>query len=173
MELSVLTIFSRLEHKERNMNKRVKFLAVMAAAFVIGMSVNNYAMSSVPSNFKVGIIDIQKVVGSSNQVKALKKEQQAKTQEIVKFVETARKDVASITDEKKKKTVEDKYNKELVAKKDKMEKEYASKLSAIDASISKTVQDQAKAGNYDVVLAKGVVLYGGDDLTEAVVKALK
>lgn len=155
------------------MNKRVKFLAVMAAAFVIGMSVNNYAMSSVPSNFKVGIIDIQKVVGSSNQVKALKKEQQAKTQEIVKFVETARKDVASITDEKKKKTVEDKYNKELVAKKDKMEKEYASKLSAIDASISKTVQDQAKAGNYDVVLAKGVVLYGGDDLTEAVVKALK
>lgn len=155
------------------MNKRVNFLAVTVAAFVIGMSVNNYAMSSVPSNFKVGIIDIQKVVGSSTQVKALKKEQQAKTQEIVKFVEGARKDVASIADEKKKKTAEDKYNKELVAKKDKMEKEYATKLSAIDASISKTVQDQAKAGNYDVVLAKGIVLYGGDDLTEAVVKALK
>lgn len=155
------------------MNNRVKFLTVGVAAFVIGMSINNYAMSSVPSNFKVGVIDIQKVVASSGQVKALKKEQQAKTQDIVKFVEKARKDVASITDEKKKKTVEDKYNKELVAKKDQMEKEYSSKLSDIDASITKTVQDQAKAGNFDVVLAKGVVLYGGEDFTETVVKALK
>ena len=33
--------------------------------------------------------------------------------------------------------------------------------------------EQAKAGNYDVVLAKGVVLYGGTDITEAVKKAVK
>lgn len=155
------------------MNKNVKLLTVGLAAFVIGVSVNNYAISDVPSNYKVAIVDVQQVVASSAQVKNLKKEQQAKTDELVKFVEKARKDVAAVTDEKKKKALEDKYTKELDAKKEKLEKDYISKLSAIDTSISKTVEAQAKANNYNLVLAKGVVLYGGEDITDVIIKAVK
>ena len=113
------------------------------------------------------------VVNSSSQVQALKKEQQAKTKEIVAFVEKARKDVAATTDVKKKQALEDKYNKELNAKKSAMDKNYATKLTAIDAAISKQIEVQAKAGGYDIVLAKGVVLYGGSDITDAVKKAVK
>ena len=40
-------------------------------------------------------------------------------------------------------------------------------------SISKQIEAQAKAGGYDIVLAKGAVLYGGSDITEAVKKAVK
>lgn len=116
---------------------------------------------------------MQQVVASSSQVKTLKKEQQAKASEIIKYVEKARKDVASVTDEKKKKALEDKYNKELVSKRDKLEKDYASKLSAIDKSISDKIAVEAKNGGYDVVLAKGVVLYGGTDITSNVIKAVK
>ena len=54
-----------------------------------------------------------------------------------------------------------------------MDKNYTAKLTAIDNAISAKVAEQAKAGNYDVVLAKGVVLYGGTDITEAVKKAVK
>ena len=132
------------------MNKNVKFLTIGLAAFVIGFSVNNFAMSEVPANYKVAVVDIAQVVASSAQVKNLKKEQQAKADELVKFVEKARKDVAAASDEKKKKELEEKYSKELVSKKEKMEKEYVNKLSAIDASISKTVNEQAKAGNYNL-----------------------
>ena len=74
---------------------------------------------------------------------------------------------------KKKKELEAKYSKELQSKKEKMEKEYVSKLSAIDDSISNTVKEQAKVGKYDLVLAKGVVLVGGDDITKEVIKAVK
>ena len=155
------------------MNKNVKFLTIGLAAFVIGFSVNNFAMSEVPANYKVAVVDIAQVVANSTQVKNMKKEQQAKADELVKFVDKARKDVAAVTDEKKKKELEEKYSKELIAKKDKMEKEYVDKLSAIDSSISKKVEEQAKAGNYDIVLAKGAVLYGGEDLTQAVIKAVK
>lgn len=155
------------------MNKNVKLLTVGLAAFVIGLTVNNYAMSDVPANYKVAIVDVQQVVANSSQVKNLKKEQQAKTDELVKFVEKARKDVAAVSDEKKKKALEDKYTKELNAKKDKLEKDYISKLSAIDTSISKTVEAQAKANNYNLVLAKGVVLYGGEDITDVIIKAVK
>lgn len=155
------------------MKKNVKFLAVALAAFAIGFSANNFAVSDVPSNFRVAIVDIQEVVASSAQVKALKKEQQTKADELVKFVEKARKDVSAQTDEKKKKDLEAKYSKELQAKRDKMEKDYVAKLQAIDDSISKTVKEQAKVGNYDLVLAKGVVLSGGEDITSAVIKVVK
>ncbi len=155
------------------MNKNLKFLTVSLAAFVIGFSVNNFAMSDVPSNFKVAVVDVPLVVSSSTQVKNLKKEQEAKTQELVKYVENARKNIAASSDEKKKKDLEAKYSKELQARKEKMEKEYVAKLSAIDASISKTVNAQAKAGGYNLVLAKNVVLHGGEDITQAVIKAVK
>ena len=142
------------------MNKKVKFLTVGLAAFVIGFAANNFAMSDVPANYKVAVVDIPQVVSSSAQVKNLKKEQQAK-------------DVAAVSDETKKKDLETKYTKELQTKREKMEKEYLTKLSAIDDNISKTVETQAKEGGYNLVLAKGVVLHGGEDITQAVIKALK
>ena len=155
------------------MNKKVKFLTVGLAAFVIGFAANNLAMSDVPANYKVAVVDIPQVVSSSAQIKNLKKEQQAKVDELVKFVEKARKDVAAVSDETKKKDLETNYTKELQTKKEKIEKEYLTKLSAIDATISKTVETQAKEGGYNLVLAKGVVLHGGEDITQAVIKALK
>lgn len=143
------------------------------AAFVVGMSFNNFAMSDVPPSYKVAVVDVSRVVASSAQVKALKKEQQAKATEIVKYVENARKDVASVTDEKKKKALEEKYSKELMTKREKLEKEYTTKLTAIDKNISSTITTQAKAKNYNIVLAKGVVLYGGDDITADIIKVVK
>lgn len=155
------------------MNNKLKFLVVGLSTFVIGLSVNNFAMSDVPPNIKIAVVDVSKVVNSSSQVAALKKEQQAKAQDIVNFVDKARKEVAATTDAKKKKTLEDKYNKELNAKKEAMDKNYAAKLNAIDNTIASKINDQAKAGSYDLVLAKGVVLYGGSDITDAVIKAVK
>jgi|GEM_PF-645530 len=155
------------------MSNKIKFLVVGLSTFIVGLSVSNFAMSDVPSNFRVATVDVQKVVNSSSQVEALKKEQQAKAEELIKFVENARKDVAAQTDEKKKKSLEEKYNKELNTKKEAMDKNYATKLSNIDAAISKQIDAQAKAGNYDLVLAKGVVLSGGTDITDTIIKVVK
>lgn len=121
----------------------------------------------------IAIVDVPQVVAASSQVQNLKKEQQAKTEEIVKFIEKARKDVASITDADKKKAAEEKYTKELQAKKTKMDNDYAAKLKTIDASISKSIEEQAKLKGYDVVLSKGIVLYGGQDITNEIIKIVK
>ena len=121
----------------------------------------------------VALVDVPQVVNASAQVQALKKEQQAKADEIMKFIEKARKDIASMTDANKKKAADEKYTKELQAKKDKMDKDYAEKLKAIDASISQQIESHAKAQGYDVVLSKGIVLYGGKDITEDIKKVVK
>lgn len=151
------------------MNKTLGLLAVSLLAAGC-LSFNSAVMAK---DFTVAVVDVPQVVTSSAQVQALKKEQQAKAEELVKFIENARKDVASITDSSKKKATEEKYSKELQTKKEKIELEYASKLKAIDASISKQIETQAKAQGYDVVLSKGVVLYGGKDITSEIVKVVK
>lgn len=153
------------------MNNKIKILAVGLLTFASGIAFSNFAMSDVPS--KIAVVDVQEVVNSSSQVQALKKEQQTKMKEVVSFVEKARKEVAATTDVKKKQALEEKYNKELNTKKTAMDKNYADKLTAIDSTISKQIEAQAKAGGYDIVLAKGVVLYGGSDITDAVKKAVK
>lgn len=148
------------------MKNRIKILTV-TAAIIAGLSFN--------AAFAGGIacVDVQKVVSASSQVQALKKEQQKKTKDLIAFIEKARKDVAAVSDTKKKQALEEKYNKELVAKKEKMDKEYASKLKSIEDSISKVIAEQAKAKGYDMVITKGIVLYGGNDITSDIIKAVK
>ncbi len=140
--------------------------SVVTIAFLANLASVSYAAG-------IAVVDVPAVVNASAQVQALKKDQQTKAQEIVKFVEKARKDVAGITDANKKKAAEEKYNKELMAKREKMDKEYAQKLQALDQSISDQITSKAKADGYDVVLSKGVVLYGGKDITEELIKVIK
>ena len=54
-----------------------------------------------------------------------------------------------------------------------MDADYAAKLKAIDESISAQIAAKAKADGYDVVLSKGIVLYGGKDITDEVAKIIK
>ncbi|MBO6086817.1 OmpH family outer membrane protein [bacterium] len=151
--------------------KKSKLSLVVLAAFVIGFASNNFAFSDGAN--KIAVVDVQQVVSSSAQVKALKKEQETKAKELQTFIEKARKDVASTTDVKKKQSLEEKYNKELKTKQEAIGKNYTEKLSAIDKSISGQITNYAKLQGYDIVLAKGVVLYGGTDITEAISKVVK
>ena len=149
-----------------------KSLGLLSSLLAIAacLTFNNAALAE---GLGVAIVDVPQVVAASSEVQKLKKEQQAKAEEIVKFIEKARKDVASITDADKKKAAEEKYTKELQDKKTKMDTEYANKLKAIDASISKKIEQQAIQKGYDVVLSKSIVLYGGQDITNEVIKAVK
>ena len=153
------------------MKNGVKYLALTLSAFVIGMTVSNYAISNVPS--KIAVVDVQKVVASSAQVKTLKADREAKIKDLANFVKTARENVAKEPNATKKKALEDKYNKELNQKRNAIQKDYSSKLAAIDKNISNVIAQKAKAANYDIVIAKGVVLYGGTDITSEITKSVK
>lgn len=155
------------------MKNSLKFLTVSLIAFAIGLAAGNYAISDVPSNFKVAVVDVQKVVASSSQVKALKDEQKKKGQELAKFIETAKTNLDKEKDAKKKKALEEKYNKEFQAKRDAIAKNYETKLLAIDKNISSVIDKNAQANGYNLVLAKGVVLSGGTDITDAISKEVK
>lgn len=122
---------------------------------------------------KIAVVDIQKVVSNSKQVKILKDEQYKKATELEKWLDVARKDIKKqSTDENKQKLIK-KYDTELARKKDLNTKDYTKKLNDIDASVSKIIVDYAKSKSYDLVLVKSNVLFGGIDITQEIIKLVK
>lgn len=145
---------------------KIKTLTIITAVIIGLYSAPAFAT-------EVASIDVQKVVSSSPKVQSLKKEQQAKNKELFTFLEKANKEIAKTTDLKAKEELQNKYSKQLTEKRDKMDKDYASKLEKLEDEISKIIADQAKLKGYDMVVAKGVVLYGTNDITDDVIKAIK
>lgn len=122
---------------------------------------------------KIAVVDVNAVVSKSAQVRALKTEQQKKMQDLQKWLETVRSDVAKQQTQEGKEKLVKKYDTEFAKKQEDIKKNYATKLQAIDKSISATIAQEAQKQGYTVVLSKGTVLYGGDDITEAISKVVK
>lgn len=129
--------------------------------------------SSVLAASNVAVVDVQAVVAKSAQVQALKKEQQTKMQDLEKWLNTAKADVEKQKTQEGKEKLLKKYNSEFDKKKADIAKNYQTKLQAIDKNISATIAEQAKLKGYDMVISKGVVIFGGDDITADVQKVVK
>ncbi len=155
------------------MKSSVKILTISLLTFAIGLAAGNFAISDVGTPYKVAVVDVQKIIASSSQVKSLKEEQKKKGQDLAKFIETAKTSLDKEQDAKKKKALEEKYNKEFQTKRTAIAQNYETKLLAIDKNITDIINTNAKNNGYDLVLAKGVVLSGGTDITDEISKQIK
>ncbi len=144
------------------------FVACFALGLGIGIGANNMAISDIPSNFKVAVVDVAKIVSGSQQVKALKDEQLKNKAELEKYIETARADVNKQTDATKKKQLTERYDKELNAKRKTMQMAYNQKLKKIEENINAVIAQRAKAEGYSLILSKSSVLFGGTDITTSI-----
>lgn len=151
------------------MKKELIILGI--SMFAIGFGVNNLAMSKLPSS--VAVVDINQVVSQSSQVMALKKEQSLKMEELQKWLEVARADVEKQQTQEGKTKLIKKYDNDYAKKQETLQKDYSSKLQSIEKDISAVIANEAKENEYDLVLSKGVVLYGGQDITKTIAKKVK
>lgn len=155
------------------MKKGILVTAAMIFTFILGYSINNIAISQEESDYKVAVVDIQKIVANSQQVKNLKKEQEQKMKQIQTTINKAQLEISKETDKAKIAQIEDKYREQLNSQKLAMDYEYNSKLTQIDNEIKSAVVAKAKEMNYQMVLPKNMTLFGGDDITEQVSKGIK
>lgn len=116
----------------------------------------------------IAVVDLQKIVSNSSQVKQLKQEHAKKMDELNKIVINARGEIANETDENKILKIEEKYTNEFNSKKSLLEKDYNYRLNQIEKNIKEEITKKAKKDNYDFVFAKSVVLYGGKDITDEI-----
>lgn len=122
---------------------------------------------------KIAVIDIQKVVAASSQVKALTASQEANAKSLAAFVKNAQADINKQKDDKVKQELAKKYEKQLAEKREALAKDYAAKLKVVDKSVNDKIAQKAREMGYTLVLPKKTVLYGGDDITEAIIKVVK
>lgn len=141
------------------MKKQILFLIITMFA------VQNYIFATENS---VAVVDLQKLVSNSSQVKQLKQEHSKKMDELNKIIVNARGAIANETDSAKILQLEEKYTKEFNAKKQALEKDYNTKLSNIEKNIQAEITKKAQNDKYDYVFAKSVVLYGGKDITNEI-----
>lgn len=149
-----------------------KFLSVCFLALGIVIGANNFAMSDI-TKVKIAVVDVPSIVAKSQQVQTLKNEETKKAKELSQWLETVNAEVKKQSTDSAKQALAKKYNAEFEKKKEAHAKEYREKLEAIDSNISATIAAQAKANGYSIVLAKSTVLYGGEDITPIISKAVK
>lgn len=153
------------------MLKKFNVVFMVALAFGIGYSVNNIAVSN--TNLKIAVVDTAKIVSNSSDVKNLKAEQQNKMKEMQDTLERARVEISKETDPDKAAKLEEKYRDEINRQKIALDTNYNKKVSDLNTRIRSAISDKAKSMNYDLVLPKDIVFWGGEDITSAVEKDIK
>ena len=154
------------------MKKQIKILVLLAFVFGLGFGSANIAMSDATAP-TIAVVNVDKILNSSAQVSALKKDQEKKAIELKNWLKTAQADVYKQSTPQTKQATRVKYEKELAAKREANNKAFASQLATIDKNVTNTISRYAKAKGYPVVIAKSVVIYGGTDITNEVAKLVK
>ena len=155
------------------MKKKLLATVLMIGAFAAGYSINNIAVSRTTPDYRVAIVDIQRVVANSNEIKALKIEQEKQIENMQATINKARQEISREKDPAKITVLEEKYRNEINNQKLALDESYNKKLSAIDSKIKTAVVEKARTMNYNIVLPKNTVLFGGDDITDQVETIIK
>ncbi len=153
------------------MLKKINVVFLIMLAFGIGYSINNIAMSN--TNLKIAVVDTAQIISNSQEVKNLKAEQQAKIKEMQKTLETAQAEISKEKDPAKAAKLEEKYREEMNKQKIALDTNYNTKVTNIDKKMRNAITEKAKSMNYDLVLPKDIVFWGGEDITSDVEKEIK
>ena len=151
------------------MKKQIIILSsAVVISLVMGYSINNIAISKAQPEYKIATVDIQKIVANSTKIKSLKAEQEKQMQNMQSTIDKARTEISKEQDPVKIAQLEEKYRNEINNQKLALDTSYNTKVKAIDSKIKTAVVEKARSMNYNIVLPKNTVLFGGDDITDEV-----
>ena len=149
--------------------KRFLSLILMAGLFLITPS---FAAPQHQED-KAAVVDVQKIMDNFSDIKTIRKQEQENIKQLEQFIKKANKDIDSAKDPKKKQELSQKYEKELAELRNNQAKKLNEKTMQADVKIARAITIKARENGYTVVLYKSVALYGKNDITDEVIKALK
>lgn len=122
---------------------------------------------------QMGIINVQALVSQVPSVIALRDEEISKRNALQQWVNGVNQEIANEVDAAKKNELTQKYQAELNTRQQAMQAEYVKKVQAIDADILKLISEVAKKEKVEYIFNIGSLLFGGKDLTQQAIDALK
>ena len=153
------------------MKNNIWFIVACVLVFFVGYNMNDVAVSF--PRYKVAVVDVSTVLSNSQDILSLKRSQDKKMEELNTLISKAQNEIVNEADRNKAIQMEASYRKQIEKKKNDMDQEYNTKISKINTSIKSLISNEAKKSNYNLVLPTGMVISGGDDITDEIVKKLK
>lgn len=153
------------------MKNNIWFIIACVLVFFVGYNINDAAVSF--PRYKVAVVDVSTILTSSPEIQSLKQSQDKKMEELNTLISKAQNEIVNESDKNKALQMETNYRKEIEQKKLDMDEEYNSKITVINNKIKSMISTEAKKSNYNLVLPTGMVIYGGDDITNDIVKRMK
>ena len=153
------------------MKNNIWFIIACVLVFCVGYNLNDSAVSF--QKYRVAVVDVSQLLSHSPDVQELKRIQDKETEELNTLISKAQNEILNTTDKDVVLKKEAEYRQQIEAKRSNMEKQYASKLEEVNKKIRKIISAEAQKENYNLVLPVGMVISGGEDITENVVKTMK
>ena len=153
------------------MKNNIWFIIACVLVFFVGYNINDDAVSF--PRYKVAVVDVSTILTSSPEIQSLKQSQDKKMEELNTLISKAQNEIVNESDKNKALQMETNYRKEIEQKKLDMDEEYNSKITVINNKIKSMISTEAKKSNYNLVLPTGMVISGGDDITNDIVKRMK
>lgn len=153
------------------MKNNIWFVVACVLVFFVGYNMNNVAVSF--PKYKVAVVDVSTVLTNSQEIQILKKSQDKQMSELNTLISKAQNEIINEHDQTKAAQIEATYRKEIEKKKNDMDQEYNSKITLINSKIKTLISNEAKKSNYNLVLPTGIVISGGEDITDDIVKKMK
>ena len=153
------------------MKNNIWFIIACVLVFFVGYNINDAAVSF--PRYKVAVVDVSTILTSSPEIQSLKQSQDKKMEELNTLISKAQNEIVKESDKNKALQMETSYRKEIEQKKLDMDEEYNSKITVINNKIKSMISTEAKKSNYNLVLPTGMVISGGDDITNDIVKRMK
>ena len=152
------------------MKNNIWFIGACILFFIAGYTMNDVAISL--PRYKVAVVDITRVMDNSLQVKDLKASQEKQNKELETLVSKAQNELANEHDPNKFAQKEADYRKQIETKKNLIDDEYNKNIIQITNNIKSIISEQAKKTDYNLVLPAGMVISGGEDITENVISSM-
>lgn len=153
------------------MKNNIWFIIACVLVFFVGYNINDAAVSF--PRYKVAVVDVSTILTSSPEIQSLKQSQDKKMEELNTLISKAQNEIVNESDKNKALQMETNYRKEIEQKKLDMDEEYNSKITVINNKIKSMISSEAKKSNYNLVLPTGMVISGGDNITNDIVKRMK
>lgn len=153
------------------MKNNIWFLIACVLAFCVGYNLNNTAVSF--QKYRVAVVDISEILSHSADARELKLLQDKETEELNTLITKAQNEILNTNDKDAMLQKELSYKQQIEAKRSEMDKKYTQKLEEINKNLRNVISQEAQKENYNLVLPVGMVISGGDNITENVVKSMK
>ncbi len=151
----------------------MKKISLLTATIAICLGFQGVVFCADQTTQKYAVVDVKKVVNSSNSVKKLKEERKKQKEDVIKFVKEGNAQVAAEKDPKKKEALKKQLNNDLKIKTTNYDKKYQTGLKQINNELGANISKIGKEKKYDLILTSDSVLYGGEDITKEIIKITK